>query len=430
MVKIKNLNSLTQDERKAIVCRYGLDLEKIFPSIQSIVEDVKQRKDEAVIDYTSKFDGVNLSKEKIRVSEEEISSAYQNLPEPFLNAIKKSIRNIQKFHARQINEFSCNTQPGVKISQIIRPLEKVGIYVPGGRAAYPSTVLMTAVPAKLVGVEQIIVCTPPQEDGAVNPAVLVACNEAGVSDIYRVGGAQAIAAMAYGTEVIPKVEAIFGPGNIYVTAAKIFVSKDVKIDLPAGPSELLIISDDTGNPKFIAADLLSQAEHDPQAKVILVTTSEKIAIQVEKFINLFLENLPRKDILSKSLENLWILVSDSLDKAVEFSNIFAPEHLEIHVKSPKSLLPKIKNAGAIFIGQFSPVAVGDYSAGSNHVLPTGGFAKAYSGLSSYSFVKTISVVECSYSGLRGLAEAVITMAEFEGLTAHAESIKKRFTNEK
>nr|MDO8079680.1 histidinol dehydrogenase [Candidatus Freyarchaeota archaeon] len=430
MVKIRDLESLTSNEKEAIIRRYDLDLEKIFPSVQSIVEDVKLRKDEAIIDYTSKFDGVNLSKGKLRVSEEEINSAYQKVSEILLKAIKKSISNIQKFHEKQINEFSCKTQPGVSVSQIIRPLERVGIYVPGGRAAYPSTVLMTAVPARLMGVEQIIVCTPPQENGAVNSAVLVACNEAGVTDIYRVGGAQAIASMAYGSEVIPKVEAIFGPGNIYVTAAKILVSKDVKIDLPAGPSELLIISDDTGNPQFIAADLLSQAEHDPQAKVILVTTSESLALQVEESINRFLENLPRKDILSKSLENLWILISDSLDKAVEFSNTYAPEHLEIHADSSRSLLPKIKNAGAIFLGPFSPVAVGDYSAGSNHVLPTGGFAKAYSGLSSYSFIKTISVVECSHSGLKGLAETVITMADFEGLSAHAESIKMRFPNEK
>lgn len=429
MVKIRSLGSLTQNEKQAIINRNNLDLEEIFPSVQSIVEDVKRRKDEAIIYYTSKFDRVNLSKEKLRVSEDEISFAYQNLSERLLKAIKKSITNIQKFHVKQINEFSCKTQPGVKVSQIIRPLERVGIYVPGGRAAYPSTVLMTAVPARLVGVEKIIVCTPPQETGEINPAVLVACNEAGVTDIYRVGGAQAIAAMAYGSDVIPKVEAIFGPGNIYVTAAKILVSKDVKIDLPAGPSELLIISDTTGNPQFIAADLLSQAEHDPQAKVILVTTSEELASKVGAFINRFLESLPRKEILSKSLENLWILISDSLDDAVEFSNTFAPEHLEIHVDSPSSLLPKVKNAGAIFLGPFSPVAVGDYSAGSNHVLPTGGFAKAYSGLSSYNFVKTISVVECSYSGLKGLAETVITMADFEGLTAHAESIKMRFSNE-
>jgi histidinol dehydrogenase len=430
MVKIRDLESLTSNEKETIIRRYDLDLEKILPSVQSIVEDVKRRKDEAIIDYTSKFDRVNLSKEKLRVSEEEVNSAYKKVSENLLEAIKKSISNIRKFHEKQIHEFSCKTQSGVTVSQIIRPLERVGIYVPGGRAAYPSTVLMTAVPARLVGVERIIVCTPPQENGAINPAVLVACNEAGVTDIYRVGGIQAIASMAYGSEVIPKVEAIIGPGNIYVTAAKILVSKDVKIDLPAGPSELLIISDDTGNPQFIAADLLSQAEHDPQAKVILLTTSKNLALNVEKYINQFSENLPRKDILSKSLENLWILISDSLDKAVEFSNAYAPEHLEIHVDSPKSLLPKIKNAGAIFLGSFSPVAVGDYSAGSNHVLPTGGFAKAYSGLSSHSFIKTISVVECSYSGLKGLAETVITMADFEGLPAHAESIKMRFANGK
>ncbi|WXG42425.1 MAG: histidinol dehydrogenase [Candidatus Freyarchaeum deiterrae] len=429
-MKIRDLDSLTSNEKETIIRRYDLDLEKIFPTVQGIVEDVKRRKEEAVIDYTSKFDGVTLSKEKLRVSEEEINSAYQKVSEKLLKAIKKSINNIKKFHEKQINEFSCKTQSGVTVSQITRPLERVGIYVPGGRAAYPSTVLMTVVPARLVGVEQIIVCTPPQENGTVNPAILMACHEAGVSDIYRVGGAQAIASMAYGSDTIPKVEAIFGPGNIYVTAAKILVSRDVKIDLPAGPSELLIISDDEEDPKFIAADLLSQAEHDPQAKVILITTSKNLALQVEEYIKQLSENLPRKDILSKSLENLWILIADNLDKAVEFSNAYAPEHLEIQVTSPKSLLPKIKNAGAIFLGPFSPVAVGDYSAGSNHVLPTGGFAKSYSGLSSQSFIKTISVVECSYSGLKGLAETVITMADFEGLPAHAESIKVRIANEK
>jgi histidinol dehydrogenase len=430
MVEIRNLNSLTSVEKELIIHRNDLDLEKILPSVQDIVRDVRQRKDLAVINYTSKFDGVTLSKDKLKVSEEEINSAYQKVSEKLLRAIKKSIINIREFHEKQIHEFSCETQPGVSVSQIIRPLERVGIYVPGGRAAYPSTVLMTAVPARLVGVEQIIVCTPPQEDGGVNPAILVACNEAGVTDIYRVGGVQAIAAMAYGTESIPKVEAVFGPGNIYVTAAKILVSKDVRIDLPAGPSELLVISDESGDPKLIAADLLSQAEHDPQARVILVTTSEKVALRVESFIKQFLDCSPRKDIISKSLEKLWVLISDSLDEAVDFSNNYAPEHLEIHVESPKSLLPRIKNAGAIFLGPFSPVAVGDYSAGSNHVLPTGGFAKAYSGLSTYSFIKAISVVECTYSGLKELAETVVTMADFEGLPAHAESIKVRFENEK
>ncbi|MFB0563692.1 MAG: histidinol dehydrogenase [Candidatus Lokiarchaeia archaeon] len=429
-MEIRNLNSLTKGEKESIIGRNDLNLEKILPSVQDIVKDVRQRKDLAVIDYTSKFDGVTLSKERLKVSQEEVNSAYQKVSEKLLKAIKKSISNIREFHEKQIHEFSCETQPGVNVSQIIRPLERVGIYVPGGRAAYPSTVLMTAVPARLVGVEQIIVCTPPQEDGAVNPAVLVACNEGGVTDIYRVGGVQAIAAMAYGTELIPKVEAIFGPGNIYVTAAKILVSKAIRIDLPAGPSELLVISDESGNPKFIAADLLSQAEHDPQARVILITTSESLALQVERFIKQFLDYSPRRDIISKSLENLWILISDSLDEAVEFSNTYAPEHLEIHVGSPKSMLPKIKNAGAIFLGPFSPVAVGDYSAGSNHVLPTGGFAKAYSGLSTYSFIKAISVVECTYSGLKELAETVVTMADFEGLPAHAESIKVRFANEK
>ncbi|MGQ9719820.1 MAG: histidinol dehydrogenase [Candidatus Jordarchaeum sp.] len=429
-MEIRNLNSLKPSEREVIICRSGLDFDKIVPSVREIVDDVRQRKDLAIIDYTSKFDGVTLTKENIKVSQEEIDSAYQKVSENLLKAVKKSISNIRKFHKKQIHEFSCKTQTGVRVSQIVRPLERIGIYVPGGRAAYPSTVLMTAVPARLVGVEKIMVCTPPREDGKVNPAVLVACNEAGVNEIYRVGGVQAVAAMAYGTQLIPKVEAIFGPGNIYVTAAKIYVSKDVRIDLPAGPSELLIISDDTGNPKFIAADLVSQAEHDPQARVILVTTSENLALQVEKFVKQFSKQFFGKDVISKSLENLWILISNNLDEAVEFSNNYAPEHLEIYVESPKTLLTNIKNAGAIFLGPFSPVAVGDYSAGSNHVLPTGGFAKSYSGLSSYSFIKTISVVECSYSGLKGLADTVVTMADAEGLLAHAESIRVRFANEK
>jgi histidinol dehydrogenase len=430
MVKIRYLSSLTDGERQALVSRYNLELEEVLPVVQSIVDDVRRRGDEAIIDYTLKFDRVFISKDKLRVSEEEINSAYKNVPEKLLKAINRSVVNIRKFHEKQINEFSCRTQFGVNVSQIIRPLERVGIYVPGGRAAYPSTVLMTVVPAKLMDVEQVIVCTPPQEDGTINSAVLVACGEAGVTEIYKVGGAQAIAAMAYGTEVIPKVKAIFGPGNIYVTAAKFLVSRNVRVDLPAGPSELLIISDDTGDPNFIAVDILSQAEHDPQAKVVLLTTSEVLAHKVESSINKFLEFLPRKEILWKSLENLWILVTRDLDEAVEFSNDYAPEHLEIHAKSPKSLLKKVKNAGAIFLGPYSPVAVGDYSAGSNHVLPTGGYAKAYSGLSSYNFVKTISVIECSHAGLKGLAETVVTLAEFEGLYAHAESIKARFKIEK
>ena len=429
MVKLRKLASLSDVEREALIRRYDLDLERVLPSVRTVVEDVKRRKDEAVIEYTFKFDGVSLPRERLRVSEEEISSAYRKVPGKMLEALKKSIRNIRKFHEKQIHEFTCETQPGVIVSQIVRPLERVGLYIPGGRAAYPSTVLMTTIPARLAGVERIIVCTPPGEDGEVNPAVLVACSEAGATDIYRVGGAQAIAAMAYGTETIPRVEAIFGPGNIYVTAAKILISMDVRIDLPAGPSELLVISDDTGNPEFIAVDLLAQAEHDPQAKVVLVTTSEDLAHRVERLVNQLFERSPRRDILSESLENLWILVCESLDEAVDFSNSYAPEHLEIHVKSPKSLLPRIRNAGAIFVGPFSPVAVGDYSAGSNHVLPTGGFARFYSGLSTHDFVKNISVVECSYSGLRNLSGTVITMADFEGLPAHAESIRMRFANE-
>ncbi len=341
--------------------------------------------------------------------------------------MKKAANNIEKFHRAQVpEEWSIEVDEGVNAGQIIRPLEKVGCYIPGGRAVYPSTILMTVIPAKIAGVSRIICCTPPQPDGSVNDVVLAAAKVAGATEIYKVGGAQAVAAMAYGTETIPQVDKIVGPGNIFVTAAKKMVYGHVDIDFPAGPSEVLIIADETADPDYIAMDMMAQSEHDPNAASVLVTTSETVAKTVDRIIEDQLNLMERADIISQSLDKYGLIaVTKTIDEAIKFSNDYAPEHLIIMTHEPENILKKINNAGSIFLGKLTPVSAGDYGSGTNHVLPTSGCARMYSGLSAESFLKKPTVQKLTEKGVLNIKDMIITLAEYEGLYAHAKSFKKR-----
>lgn len=396
---------------------------RAIPSVRGIIARVKQEGDRAVLDYTQKFDGVRLSRKSLTVKPEEFVSATKKLTGGEIRALKFAARNIERFHRAQLRKTWSIAGRGFRVGQVMRPLESVGVYVPGGRASYPSTVLMCALPARAAGVGKVYVCTPPSRDGSVNAAVLVAARIAGVKAVFKAGGAQAIAAMAYGTDTIPKVQKIVGPGNVYVTAAKVEVSRDVAIDLPAGPSEIAILADESANPSFIASDMLAQAEHDPDAWSILLTTSWRLA----KETSLELKNQLVRIRKRKSLRigGNTIAVVGKIGQLVDYVNRIAPEHLEIHARRPEAILDGVMNAGAVFLGDYSPVALGDYSAGTNHVLPTGGYAKMYSSLSTLDFVKRISFVNCSRRGMRELDQATVTLAETEGLYAHAESIRMR-----
>ena len=415
-----------------VVNRGKSDLSTTSSSVRRIIEDVRERGDKALLQYTEKFDKVRLSASKLKVEDGEIKEAYEKLEKNQISALRKAAANIASFHKEQLREkWTMKIAEGVTVGQVIRPLSFVGVYVPGGKASYPSSVLMCAIPARVAGVEKVIVCSPPGKSGVVNPALLVATEMAGVSEIYRVGGAQAIAAMAYGTETLPKVDKIVGPGNVFVTAAKLEVSKDVAIDVPAGPSEVLIIADETGNASFIASDLLAQAEHDPQAWAILLTSSETLASAVKKELNRQMKSLSRIEIIRSSMQKggLIVIVSN-IEEAVEYANLIAPEHLQIQTKNPTEVLSKIRNAGAVFLGDYSPVALGDYSSGLNHVLPTGGYARFYSGLSTSDFVKAINFLQCSKEGYQNLKETAVTIAEMEGFDGHAKSVSIREGEEK
>jgi histidinol dehydrogenase len=403
------------------------DISSIEVSVRKIVKDVREQGDKALLQYTEKFDKVRLTTSKLKVDEKEIKEAYKKLEKNQITALRKAAENIVSFHKRQLRtKWTMEIAEGITLGQVTRPLASVGVYVPGGKAAYPSSVLMCAVPANVAGVEKIVMCSPPSKNGDIDAALLVAADVAGVSEVYRVGGAQAIAAMAYGTETVPKVDKIVGPGNVYVTAAKLEVSKDVAIDVPAGPSEVLIIADATGNASFIASDLLAQAEHDPQAWAILLTTSKQLASAVKEQVYGQIKNLSRTDIINSSIQKRGLIVTVSnIEEAIDYSNMIAPEHLQIQTKNPAEVLGKIRNAGAVFLGGYSPVAFGDYSAGLNHVLPTAGYAKIYSGLSSLDFVKTMNFMQCSREGYRKLKETAITIAEMEGFDAHAKSVTIR-----
>ena len=398
-------------------------------SVNAILANVKENGDKALFQYTKDFDKADINASNIKVTEEEIKEAYDRLENPELvQVIRRSLKNIKEYHEKQKQYSWFDSKPdGTILGQKITPLSRVGVYVPGGKAAYPSSVLMNVIPAKVAGVEQIVMVTPPGKDGKVNPNTLVAANEAGVDVIYKVGGAQAIAALAYGTESITKVDKIVGPGNIYVALAKKAVFGYVSIDSVAGPSEILVLADETANPRYVAADLLSQAEHDELASAILVTTSEELANKVSEYVDMFVSKLKRKEILQKSLDNYgYILVTDTMQAAIDTANDIASEHLEIVTKNPFDTMTRIKNAGAIFLGENSSEPLGDYFAGPNHVLPTNGTAKFFSPLSVDDFIKKSSIISYSREALEPVYKDIVQFAECEKLTAHANSIRVRF----
>lgn len=397
-------------------------------TVSEIIKDVRENGDRALFSYTKKFDQADITSENIKVTEEEIEKAYEELDKEVIEVIRKAKANIEDFHIKQKqNSWIDTSKEGILLGQKVTPIEKVGVYVPGGRAAYPSTVLMDVIPAKVAGVKDIIMVTPPDMNGKVYSGTLVAAKEAGVTEIYKAGGAQAIAALAFGTESIPKVDKIVGPGNIYVALAKKAVYGHVSIDSIAGPSEILILADDTANPRFVAADLLSQAEHDELASSILVTTNRALGEKVLSEIEKFLETLSRKDIIRKSLDNYgFILIAKNLDEAINVTNDIASEHLEIMTKDPFMVMTKIRNAGAIFIGEYSGEPLGDYMAGPNHTLPTNGTSKFFSPLSVDDFVKKSSIISYSKEALEKIHKDIEAFAKAEGLTAHANSIAVRF----
>ena len=424
---------LTEDTRKDIL----EDLLKRSPNnygefegrVNAIITAVKNDRDTAVFNYTKQFDGADINSSNVKVTKEEIEEAYKLVDPKLLDVIRKALVNIKTFHEKQVQNSWFTTNDGIILGQKVTALDKAGVYVPGGKAVYPSSVLMNVLPAKVAGVNKIIMCTPPDKNGKVYPSTLVAANEAGVDEIYKVGGAQAIAAMAFGTESIPKVDKIVGPGNIYVALAKKAVFGYVSIDSIAGPSEILVLADETANPRYVAADLLSQAEHDEMASAILITTSMDIAKAVSEEVDKFVAVLSRKEIIQKSLDNYgYILVAANMDEAIDAVNDIASEHMEIVTKDPFHIMTRIKNAGAIFIGEYSSEPLGDYFAGPNHVLPTNGTAKFFSPLSVDDFIKKSSIISYSREALEKVHTNIEQFAECEQLTAHANSIKVRFDN--
>lgn len=417
-------NNILEDLLKRSPNSYG----KFEAAVNDILLNVRTNKDEALFKYTKDFDKADINASNIVVTKEEIEEAYTKVDQALVDVIRKSLKNIKEYHEKQKQYSWFDSKPdGTILGQKVTPLARAGVYVPGGKAAYPSSVLMNVVPAKVAGVEQIIMCTPPDHEGKVYPTTLVAANEAGVDVVYKAGGAQAIAAMAYGTESIPKVDKICGPGNIYVALAKKAVFGYVSIDSVAGPSEILVIADETANPRYVAADLLSQAEHDEMASAILITTSSELANKVSAEIDGFLKELSRSEIISKSLDNYgYILLVDDINEAVSVANDIASEHLEIVTKDPFNVMTKIKNAGAIFLGEYSSEPLGDYFAGPNHVLPTNGTAKFFSALSVDDFIKKSSIISYSREALEAIHNDIENFASAEHLTAHANSIKVRF----
>ena len=419
-------NNILENLLKRSPNSYG----KFEAAVGDILANVRANKDEALFKYTKDFDKADINASNIVVTKEEIEEAYTLVDPALVDVIRKALKNIKEYHEKQKQYSWFDSKPdGTILGQKVTALSRVGVYVPGGKAAYPSSVLMNVLPAKVAGVEQIIMCTPPDHEGKVYPTTLVAANEAGGDVIYKVGGAQAIAAMAYGTESVPKVDKICGPGNIYVALAKKAVFGYVSIDSVAGPSEILVIADESANPRYVAADLLSQAEHDEMASAILITTSKELAKKVSDEVDGFLKELSRSEIISKSLDNYgYILLVDNIDEAVDVANEIASEHLEIVTKDPFNVMTKIKNAGAIFLGEYSSEPLGDYFAGPNHVLPTNGTAKFFSALSVDDFIKKSSIISYSRNALEAIHEDIETFATAEHLTAHANSIKVRFEN--
>ena len=421
----------TKDILENLLKRSPNNYGKFEAAVADILANVKEKGDEALFSYTKEFDKVEVTPETIRVTEAEIEEAYKAVDASLLEVIRKALVNIRSYHEKQRqNSWFTSTENGTMLGQKVTPLNRVGVYVPGGKAVYPSSVLMNIVPAKVAGVPHIVMTTPPGKDGKVNPSTLVAAKEAGADEIYKVGGAQAIGALAYGTASIPKVDKIVGPGNIFVALAQKAVYGHVSIDSIAGPSEILVLADETANAHYVAADLLSQAEHDEMASAILITTSTELAQNVEKEIEGYLKVLSRKEIIEKSLENFgYILIAEDMDEAIEAANEIASEHMEIVTKNAFEVMMKVRNAGAIFIGEYSSEPLGDYFAGPNHVLPTNGTAKFFSALSVDDFIKKSSIVYYSRSALQEIHKDIIQFASSEQLTAHANSIAVRFEEE-
>ena len=431
MRKVTLTKESTRDILGNLLKRSPNNYGKFESAVAEILAKVKSEGDEALFAYTKQFDKVEINKDTIRVTEEEIKEAYDTIDPALLDVIRKALVNIRTYHEKQIqNSWFTSTANGTMLGQKVTPLNRVGVYVPGGKAVYPSSVLMNIVPAKVAGVPHIVMTTPPGKDGKVCASTLVAAREAGADEIYKVGGAQAVGALAYGTESIPKVDKIVGPGNIFVALAKKAVYGYVSIDSIAGPSEILVLADETANPRYVAADLLSQAEHDELACAILITTSREFADKVDQEVKGFVEVLSRKEIIQKSLDNFgYILIAEDMDEAIEAANEIAPEHMEIVTANPFEDMMKVKNAGAIFIGEYSSEPLGDYFAGPNHVLPTNGTAKFFSALSVDDFIKKSSIVYYSKAALRDIHKDIVQFATSEQLTAHANSIAVRFEEE-
>ncbi len=423
---IKKLEDLNDDDLKVLLSR-EVGIQDVLPQVNDILMDVGENGDEALISYTKKFDGACIGLQDIRVTQEEIEAAYQAVDERLLDSLMQAAENIVDFHNEQKGKdlWFTEVSPGVIAGQKVVPLDSVGAYVPGGRASYPSSALMSVIPAKVAGVPRIVVCTPPKSDGSMTPLTLVAADMAGADEIYKVGGVQAIAAMAFGTDTIARVNKIVGPGNAYVTAAKMLVRGTVEIDFPAGPSEVLIIADRCADPGVLASDMIAQAEHDPNSMAVLVTEDELLASAVAEEVEISARGAARVEIVTRSLEHSAVLLSSGLAETVDFANAFAPEHLEIITSDPMAVFRNITSAGSVFLGGFTPVAAGDYASGTNHVLPTSGFARVFSGLNVDHFTKKISVQMITDQGLLQLGETIISLAEAEGLKAHAESVRKR-----
>ena len=426
-MKLYDASQLTSEDRRRLCLRPWSAGTSLRDVVASLSLDVKQRGDDALREYSKRFDAVAVS--DFRVTSAEIEAARNNTPAPLIAAIEHAAHNIRAFHAAQARTGNrIETESGVVCWREQRAIQSVGLYVPAGSAPLPSTVLMLGIPALLAGCSRIILCSPPKSNGSIDVAVLATAAHLGIREIYKVGGAQAIAAMAYGTQSIPKIEKIFGPGNQYVTEAKRFVSSDpdgAAIDLLAGPSELLIIADDSAKPAIVAADLLSQAEHDPHSQVVLLTTSARLARTALDEIFQQLERLPRNEIAAKALGKSYVIVLESIEEAVEFSNLYAPEHLLINTGDPEAIVSQIQNAGSVFLGSFAPVTAGDYASGTNHTLPTGGSARWVSGVSIDSFQKSMTFQSITLEGLRRLAPALTTLAKAEGLEAHAQAVTQR-----
>jgi histidinol dehydrogenase len=427
-IRPRRMEDLKAGELRSILERSALDISAVYEHVRAIVEDVKARGDQSLLDASKEFKS-NVSVSDLQATSEEVKAAYRQVDSAVVDALRAAARNILRFHEAQVEKekWVMEVAPGITAGRLRRPMERVGCYVPGGRAAYPSTVLMTVIPAKAAGVDKVVITTPPGKDMAVNPVTLVAADIAGCSRVFKVGGPWGIAGLAFGTKTLPRVDKIVGPGNKYVTAAKMIVFGQVDIDSPAGPSEALILADEKADASLITIDFLSQIEHDPDSAAVLVTTSQELAEQVCSTIDLEVASLPRKEIVKSALErHSHVLVAESLDRAVDFVNQYAPEHLQIMTADPYAVLDRIRHAGSIFLGPYAPVPVGDYASGTNHVLPTGGCARMFSGLSVDDFIKKPTFQHLTREGLAELRNVVVTLAEAEGLPNHARAVKARF----